>query len=134
MHTRKFITDNGPQFSSEQFVNFAKEWNFTHSTSSPHFAQSNGLAEKYVQVVKHLFEKAKADKKDPYISRLEYRTCPLISPSQLLNKRRYCTILSTTNKQLVPKDVDFPRVKQELHKRKERQYQYFDVGSKPIIN
>ena len=48
------ISDNGPQFSSEQFASFAKEWNFSHSTSSPLFAQSNGLAEKYVQIVKHL--------------------------------------------------------------------------------
>ena len=47
------ISDNGPQFSSEQFAKFAKEWNFSHSTSSPLFAQSNGLAEKYVQIMKH---------------------------------------------------------------------------------
>ena len=29
------ISDNGPQFSSYQFMRFAKEWDFTHDPSSP---------------------------------------------------------------------------------------------------
>ena len=129
------ISDNGPQFSSEQFASFAKEWNFSHSTSSPLFAQSNGLAEKYVQIVKHLFDKAKADKRDPYISLLEYRNTPLecgYSPSQLLNSRRYRSVLPSTNQQLLPKAVDTSKVQAELHKRHDRQKRYFDVGSKPL--
>ena len=35
-------SDNGPQYSSEEFSKFAAEYNFYHETSSPHFAQSNG--------------------------------------------------------------------------------------------
>ena len=107
-----------------------------HSLShSPLFAQSNGLAEKYVQIMKHLFEKAKADKRDPYISILEYRNCPLecdYSLLQLLNSRRYCSILPPTNKQLLPRTVDASKVQKELHKCQERQKYYFDVDSKPL--
>ena len=33
----KLITDNGPQFSSEQFQRFTKDYGFVHKTSSPHF-------------------------------------------------------------------------------------------------
>ena len=44
----------------------------------------------------------------------------------------YRSILPTTNKQLVPKVVNFQKLKQELRKRQERQKQYFDVGSKPL--
>ena len=129
------ISDNGPQFSSEQFAKFAKEWNFSHSTSSPLFAQSNDLAEKYVQIVKHLFDKAKADKRDPYISLLEYRNTPLecgYSPSQLHNSRRYLSILPSTNQQLLPKAVDTSKVQKELHKRHDRQKHYYDIGLKPL--
>ena len=33
-------TDNGPQFSSQQFAEFAKQYDFTHTSSSPHFPQA----------------------------------------------------------------------------------------------
>ena len=31
------VSDNGPQFSSEEFAAFAKTWRFEHITSSPHY-------------------------------------------------------------------------------------------------
>ena len=39
-------SDNGPQYSSREFAEFAKRWDFKHVTSSPMYPQSNGLAEK----------------------------------------------------------------------------------------
>ena len=35
-------TDNGPQFGSHGFAEFAMSYQFTHTTSSPHFPSSNG--------------------------------------------------------------------------------------------
>lgn len=43
------VSDNGPSYSSSEFTCFAESWGFTHTTTSPHYPQSNGLAEKYVQ-------------------------------------------------------------------------------------
>ena len=33
------MSDNGPQYSSQEFADFAKNYDFHHKTSSPHFAQ-----------------------------------------------------------------------------------------------
>jgi len=67
------ISDNGPQYSSGEFATFARTWEFKHTTTSPYYPQSNGLAEKSVQTAKMLLEKAKADKSDPHLSLLECR-------------------------------------------------------------
>ncbi|XP_021359179.1 uncharacterized protein K02A2.6-like [Mizuhopecten yessoensis] len=64
----KLITDNGPQFASSEFNEFAKQYGFQHETSSPHFPQSNGQAERCVQTVNNLLRKAN----DPYKALLDY--------------------------------------------------------------
>ena len=45
-------SDNGPQFSSEAYKQFALTYQFKHITSSPYFPQSNGEAEKAVGTIK----------------------------------------------------------------------------------
>lgn len=37
----QLILDNGPQFASSEFADFAKEWGFQHITSSPHYPRSD---------------------------------------------------------------------------------------------
>ena len=66
----EFYSDNQSTFVSSEFRSFAKEYGFDCVTSSPTFAQSNGLAERAVQTVKDLLKKAK----DPYLAMLSYRT------------------------------------------------------------
>ncbi len=45
------VSDNGPQYASTEFSNFAKAWEFEHVTSSPGHAQLNGQAEQAVQTI-----------------------------------------------------------------------------------
>ena len=52
------ISDNGPCYTAEAFTNMMKEYGVTHITSSPHYLPSNRLVEKFVQIVKNLFNKA----------------------------------------------------------------------------
>ena len=53
-----FRSDNGPCYSSQEFKIFMQNWSIEHRTSSPHYPQSNGLAESMVKVSKNLIEKA----------------------------------------------------------------------------
>ena len=80
-------SDNGPQFDSAEFLHFAKEWGFKHTTSSPRFPQSNGEVERGVRTVKNLITK----EKDPAKGLLAYRSTPQackFSPAQLLMGRQ----------------------------------------------
>ena len=53
-----FRSDNGPCYVSQEFRFFMQNWSIKHRTSSPHYPQSNGLAESMVKVSKNLIEKA----------------------------------------------------------------------------
>ena len=47
------MSDNEPPFNGEEFRQFAHDFDFVHTTSSPHFHQSNGFIEAMVKKVKN---------------------------------------------------------------------------------
>lgn len=53
------LTDNGSQYTSDLFKEFAKTYKFNHITSSPSWSQSNGRAEAAVKSVKTSFAQLK---------------------------------------------------------------------------
>lgn len=89
-------TDNGPQFGSQEFREFAQRYDFQHITSSPEFPRSNGLAEKGVQIVKRILKKTNDSNGDFWLGLLAYRSSPLEdgrSPGELLQGRHLRTTL-----------------------------------------
>lgn len=46
------VSDNGPQFKSEEFESFCKQHGIEHLTSAPYHPQSNGRAERFVDLLK----------------------------------------------------------------------------------
>lgn len=129
------ISDNGPCYSSGEFCRFAEEWGFTHNTTSPHYPQANGLSEKTVQTAKRILDKAKAEKKDPYVSLLEYRNSPgdnLKSPAQLLMSRRLRSILPATLKHLQPQVTCQQTVHNTQEVYQQRQQAYYNRSTKPL--
>ena len=66
------VSDNGPCYMAEAFTKIIQEYRVNHITSSLHYPQSNGLAEKFVQTVKSLFYKAREEGTDLYKALMIY--------------------------------------------------------------
>ena len=93
-----FRSDNGLRYVSQEFKFFIQNWSIEHRTSSPHYPQSNGLAESMVKVFKNLIEKAILQYL-PWIQLLlDYRYTPISSeipsPAEILFKRKLRSSIS----------------------------------------
>ena len=89
------MTDNGSQFTSNQFKAFCNTNGIRHIRVSPYHPSSNGEAERFVKTFKHVFT-AIDNEKDP-VRRVQqflfsYRNTPRstmgVSPAELLIGRR----------------------------------------------
>ena len=55
---KEIISDNGSPFNSQEFADYLSSHGVKHTTSSPHYPQSNGFIERHIQTVKNLLYKA----------------------------------------------------------------------------
>lgn len=92
----KIITDNGPCFRSQKFDSFCEKLEIQHLTSSPHFHQSNGRAERAIQTIEQIYKKCQT-KEEITLALLAYHDTPvssdLPSPSELFFNRKINTRL-----------------------------------------
>ena len=119
------ISDNGPQYASQEFAEFARDYEFEHRTSSPYFPQGNGEAERAVGTTKRLLKN-----EDPYKALLAYRSTPLqsgYSPSQLLMGRLLRSTVPTTRAQREPRIPDVTKVQARDKQSKARQKRNHDT-------
>ena len=119
------MSDNGPQYSATTFSNFAREYGFSHITSSPKYPQANGAAERAVKTVKELLDK----NDDPYLTLLDYHSTPLenaYSPAQLLMGRTLRNLVPVLPRQLNPKLPSSTVLKRKEKEIKDKQKKNFD--------
>ena len=89
------MSDNGPQFTSDEFEKFLKGNRVKHILTAPYHPASNGLAERFVRTLKHSLKASSGDGRS-VCHRLaeflfEYRATPHattgVSPDELFLKR-----------------------------------------------
>jgi len=81
------ISDNGPPFSSQQFKDFTKDWDITHTTTSPYHPQANGQVERLIQTFKKMIVKAIESNSDPFDKKKK----------KIANRENYKSWSSTSN-------------------------------------
>ena len=78
-----------------------KEYGVNHITSSPYYPQSNGFAEKFVQIVKNMLHKVKEEGNNMFKCLMVYHNTPLSSilqsPLQILQSRSASSDLPVSN-------------------------------------
>ena len=86
----RIISDNGPCFKSDKFNSFCKDLEIQPDTSSPHYHQSNGRAERAIQTIKKILKKCK-NEVEVTLALLAYHDTPvsdnLPSPAELFFNR-----------------------------------------------
>lgn len=99
------ISDNGPQFVFEEFLNFTDEYGFTYVASSLLYPKANGEVERAVGTVKRLW---KPNPLDPHLSLLAYQATPLgngYTPAKQLMGRQLQTTLPLFQANLMPREI-----------------------------
>ena len=126
------VSDGGPQYTSADLRDFMKDWQIEHKVSSPRNPQSNGMAERCVQTMKPSLLKTIEEGEDVNLALLTYKTMPLNhslpSPAELLNSRKYKTLLPTW---IVPTRLQ-ESYRQIMDKGKQMQAQLYDKNTRVL--
>ncbi|KAL3836806.1 hypothetical protein ACJMK2_022219 [Sinanodonta woodiana] len=98
---RIIISDGGPQFMSDEFGQFTKQWGIQHHVTS-HHPKSNGKAEAGVKIIKTMLVKCLNSRTDQYEALLELRNTPRqdtgLSPAQIMFGRETRSVLPLVQK------------------------------------
>ena len=120
------MSDNGPPFNGEEFRQFSRDFDFVHTTSSPHFHQSNGFIEAMVKKVKNAYKKTDGSPNAQARALLQLRDTPIMadlpSPAEILHGHpAQGTVLSRPSKR-----VNICQIHQRLVELQEKQKEQFD--------
>ena len=93
--------------TTAEFKAFTAQHDIDHTTSSPHYPQSNGKAENAVKIVKRVFAKCRESGRSEHLALLDLNNTPAegvgLSPAQRLFGRRCRTSLPISRRNLRPR-------------------------------
>ena len=128
------ISDNGSQFTAEEFRVFAQAYGFKHTSTSPHHPQSNGKAESAVKQAKKTLRMARVSGNDFYLALLNVRNTPQegynMSPAQRMMSRSTKTLLPVSTSLLKPHVVQ--NTMDIILKKQAKQQHYYNRGAKTL--
>ena len=101
------VSDNGPQFSSDAYAQFAREYGFKHLTSSPNYPQGMGKLRGVFKLLRIFCRK-----------KMTHLACLSIDPTGnriqplriTIMSRKLCTTVPMAESQRKPKTPDFSSV------------------------
>lgn len=122
------VSDNGPNYASHEFVEFANSYGFVHTTTSPRYPQAGGLHERTVQTVKSMLKKAEESGEDVYLTLLDYRNTPIdgTSPAQALMNRPLKSTIPASPQHLKPVLVDHENFIARRETQQKKQCDYYN--------
>jgi Integrase zinc binding domain len=126
-------TDNGTNFKSEEFAEFARSWEYIHVTSSPNHQQGNGKSEAAVKIAKTLLKKCHESGEDFEKALLIWRNTPNkmeSSPAQRMFSRMTRSPIPITAEKLKPKIAE--DVTKKIQIQRERIKSWYDKRTKPL--
>ena len=120
------MSDNRPPFNGDEFRQFSHDFDFIHTTSSPHFHQSNGFIESMVKKVKNAYKKTDRSPNAQARALLQLHDTPITadlpSPAEILHGHpAQGTVLSRPSKK-----VNIRQICQRLVELQEKQKEQFD--------
>ena len=130
-------SDNGPEYASLEFNQFAASYGFQHVTSSPRYPQNNDQAERTVQTIKQMLKTPE----DSHLTLLSYRATPLswcsLSPVELLMGRQIRTPVPQVDQHYTPDWPYLEACREKDKQQKDRQQRDFNqrhrVQEQPVI-
>lgn len=127
------ISDNGTNLVNEEMKNFAKLWNFEHSTSAPSHQQANGKAEAAVKIMKRLIQKSEDTGENLWYAVLNWRNTP-----NRIGSSPACRLFSRSTRCGVPASVEkylpraFPNVSENILENRRKIKYYYDRKARDL--
>ena len=135
----QMVSDNGPQFVSDEFATFAKKNGIRHIRCAPYHPASNGLAERFVQTFKWAMKASHNDGRSPSHRLAEflmtYRATPHattgVSPATLFLHRKIRTRFDLLRPD-TQRNVHVKQATQKTHHDKQASLRQLQVGQ-PVM-